>query len=380
MTGSGVPFRVVFWGTYDLGKPRTRILRDGLRGAGVEVIEIHADIWKDCPDKSQIDRGTLLKVVFKALALYPLLILRYLRAPRHDLVIVPYLGQVDVLVLWPFARLRRRPVVLDMFLSLTDTVVSDRRMTRAGSLAARLLHALEWLSCRAADRVLMDTRAHAAHVSELFDLPGDSVMAVAVGAEPGAFGRLPPPAPDQEAVRILFYGQLIPLHGIETILAAALSPRGRAHRWRLVGTGQMRGTVEEALAGGGESHIEWIDWLPYDQLRRAIEDSDICLGIFGSSRKAASVVPNKVFQALVAGRPVITRDSPAITETFASDTGLARVPHSDPEALLDAIDHIKAAGFPVMPAEQLAIAHPEEIGRRLCSEVLEPLARGRRVA
>lgn len=35
--------RVVFWGTYDLSKPRTRILRAGLQELGVEVIEIHAN-------------------------------------------------------------------------------------------------------------------------------------------------------------------------------------------------------------------------------------------------------------------------------------------------------------------------------------------------
>ncbi|TFL18090.1 glycosyltransferase [Jannaschia formosa] len=380
MTGAEPRLRIVLWGTYDLDKPRTRILRDGLRANGAELTEIHGDVWAGHADKSQAGRAALLAVGLRTLLLYPVLIARYLAAPRHDVVLVPYPGQVDVLVLWPFVRLRRRRVALDMFLSLTDTVVHDRRLARPGSMVARALQALEWLACRAADRVVMDTRAHAAYVAELFRLPPGRVAAVPVGAETDAFPRLPPPLPHDGPVRILFYGQLIPLHGVGTILEAALSPRGRTHRWHLVGTGQMRGALEAALAGGGAPHVVWDEWVPYAELVRAIEAADLCLGIFGSSRKAASVVPNKVYQALNAGRSVITRASPAIAETFAPSPALALVPPEDAEALLDAIEALADAGFPQMPDAALAIARPEQIGDRLLREVLRPLATGQEAA
>ena len=368
------PLHIVFWGTYDLSKPRTRILRDGLREIGVEVTEIHGDIWCGHADKSQLGKAALLLAGLRALALYPLLVFRYLTAPQHDVVIVPYLGQFDILVLWPFARLRGRRVALDMFLSLTDTVVHDRHMAAPGSLVARALGALEWLSCRAADRVLMDTRAHCDYVAELFDLPLSRMAAVPVGAEPGAFARLPPAASREGSVRVLFYGQLIPLHGIETILKAALSERGRAHRWHLIGTGQMRGVLEAALDEGHAPHVTWENWVPYADLTCAIAETDICLGIFGASRKAASVVPNKVYQALMAGRSVITRASPAMAETFADDAGLVCVPHSDPDAILDAIDVLSAAGFPAMDPNALSLAQPAEIAATLCRDVLIPLS------
>jgi hypothetical protein len=45
--------RLHFWGTYDLGKPRTRMLLEGLRPTGVEVTEIHADVWSAHPDKAR---------------------------------------------------------------------------------------------------------------------------------------------------------------------------------------------------------------------------------------------------------------------------------------------------------------------------------------
>ena len=46
--------RLILWGTYDAGKPRVRILREGLRESGVAVEEIHTDPWNGIEDKSQI--------------------------------------------------------------------------------------------------------------------------------------------------------------------------------------------------------------------------------------------------------------------------------------------------------------------------------------
>ncbi len=359
--------RVVFWGTYDLSKPRTRILRAGLQALGVEVIEIHAEIWPKHADKSRLNLMVMILVLFRALWVYPLLILRYLRAPQHDAVFVPYLGALDTLALWPFARLRRKRITWDMFLSLYDTVVNDRRMTAARTPAAWMLWAAEWLACRAAHRVLLDTRAHAEHISGIFALPAHKFGAVPVGAEPGSFQRLPAPAPHDGATRVLFYGQLIPLHGLETILAAATSERGRKMDWHLIGTGQEQELLETTLAGADHDHIRWQDWVPYEDLTEAISQADICLGIFGASGKAASVVPNKVYQALMSGRSVITRDSAAMTEMFGTSArGLKLIPHSDPTALLDAIAELRAEGYPVLPADRLKLAQPPEIARALC--------------
>ncbi len=361
---SGGP-RVVFWGTYDLGKPRTRILLDGLRRAGTDVREIHGDVWRGHADKSQLRRGAWALAALRTLLFYPVLIARFLLSPRDAVVLVPYSGALDVLLLWPFARIRGQRVVWDMFLSLYDTVVDDRKMVADRGAAARLLWTVEWLAARAAHLVLLDTQAHADRIAGLFRLPRGKTVAVAVGAETDLFPRLPRRPARAERPRVLFYGQLIPLHGIETILRAALSERGRRFDWHIVGTGQDRPKVEAALASAEAEHVTWEPWLPYETLIDAIGAADICLGIFGASDKAASVVPNKVYQALVAGRAVISRDSPAMRETFPAGPGLTLVPHSDPEALLDAIDALAAKGFLPMPVEQMGVARPEHIAARL---------------
>lgn len=102
--------RIVAWGTYDVGKPRVRILLRGLRENGVEVLECHRDIWQGIEDKSQVSSWRQrARIIANWLLAYPALIWCYLRAPRHDAVLIPYLGQLDILILWPLAKLRRRP-------------------------------------------------------------------------------------------------------------------------------------------------------------------------------------------------------------------------------------------------------------------------------
>jgi glycosyltransferase involved in cell wall biosynthesis len=358
--------RLVFWGTYDLGKPRIRILLEGLGETGAEVTEIHADVWSAHSDKSQMSTRELAVAFALSLLYYPVLLARFFRSPRDAIVVVPYPGVLDVLVLWPFAKLRGQQVIWDMFLSLFDTVVNDRKMASRRSPAGRLLFALEWLAARSVDCVLLDTDAHAAHVADLFGLPAGRTAAIPVGVEAEHFPRLAPArARAREGrTRVLFYGQLIPLHGVQTILDAALSERGGAFDWHIIGTGQDRPRIESALARQGAGHVTWEPWVPYENLIEAIGEADVCLGIFGASTKAACVVPNKVYQALLAGRTVITRDSPAIRETFGDAPGLVRIPHSDPDALLDAIDASAAAGFPAMSRDMLEIALPLHVGQR----------------
>lgn len=335
--------RVVLWGTYDLGKPRNRILIEGLRLTGVEVIECHADVWSGVEDKGALT-GTLqwLSRLTRWLLAYPSLILRYLRLPRHDAVIVGYLGQLDVLVLWPFARLRGTPIVWDAFLSLYDTVAMDRRIVGPRHPVALFLLAWEWLACRAADLVVLDTRAHAEFFRNRFGLRRNKTANVFVGAESGKFRTA---TADVAAVKsetdisVLFYGQFIPLHGIDTIVRAAQMAKGRRIRWTLIGRGQEEHRIRDMLGASWPPNFEWIPWVPYDELAGRIHAADICLGIFGDTDKAARVIPNKVFQILSAGKPLVTRDSPAIRELLDDKMpGIYLVPPVDPKALLDALE------------------------------------------
>ncbi|OOG54175.1 hypothetical protein B0E47_13515 [Rhodanobacter sp. B05] len=349
--------RILCWGTYDTSKPRTRLLLEGLRLAGAEVIECRADIWRGVVDKSQV-RGLRqrLGIMVCWLLAYPRLAWRLMRTPRPDVVLVGFPGILDMLVAAPIARLRGIPLAWDMFMSLYDTVVEDRHLLRRGSIAARLLHALEGFALRRADLVFLDTQTHARRIEQLFGLAAGSASAVWVGVEMEHFRADPAvhtdtdAAPDPSPLRVLFYGQFIPLHGIETIVQAARLTRDEPIEWQLIGKGQEAARIKAMLVEQPLPKVRWDAWVDYPQLHQRIAAADICLGIFGASAKAASVIPNKVFQIVAMGRPLITRDSPAIREML-DDTPpcVSLVPPAEAEALADAVRAFARHGRPLAP-------------------------------
>lgn len=376
--------RIVAWGTYDLGKPRVRILLRGLRENGIAVHECHSNVWGGIEDKSQL-AGILPKLsrLARWLLSYPKLISCYMKAPKHDIVLVPYMGQLDVLILWLFAKLRGARIVWDAFISLYNTVVEDRRLVSERHPLAWLIYVFEWLSTRFADCVLLDTAAHANYFARRYALPPHKLVSVFVGAEPEQFPLLPPLAPKTpgEPLCVLFYGQFIPLHGIPTIIEAARRLDDGSVRWVLIGKGQEEGAIRESLVREPVRNLEWHPWAPYEELIEWIDRADVCLGIFSASEKAAQVIPNKAFQVISAGRPLVTRDSPAIRELLdITMEGVRLVPPEDPLALAAAIrdlySHRSALVGQTLYADLRLRICTRGIGERMRDEFFAPTADG----
>lgn len=330
--------RIVLWGTCDTGKPRVRVLRDGLRVQGIEVIECRADVWSSVQDKSQVGIGRWVGLLVRIVLSYPVLLWRYMRLPRHDWVLLGYPAIPDVFVIRLFAKLRGARVAMDWFLCAYDTLVSDRQLVGPKHPLALLLWASEWLAVRLADSVFMDTDAHARRMERLFRMdPGDCGR-VWVGVEHEFFSRRDAHAQPTGALQVLFYGQFIPLHGAFTIIEAARLLRDEPVDWLLIGQGQESARVRAQLDAAPLPRLRWLEWVDYPRLVEHIHVADLCLGIFGTSEKAGSVIPNKVFQVLAAGRPIVTRDSAAIRELLAHEPPCTYlVPAGDPEALAEAV-------------------------------------------
>jgi glycosyltransferase involved in cell wall biosynthesis len=290
-----------------------------LRGAGVEVVERHEPVW----DGREHKWGAGAAEAARLLAAQAKLLRR--PGPRADAVIVGYPGQLDL----PAARRAARgaPVVFNPLVSLADTLVSDRGRFAPGSAAARALAELDRRSLRAADLVVADTETHAAHLAGVARLPAHRFEVCLVGAEERVFR--PGWAPVEEPV-CLFVGKLIPLHGLETILEAArLAPELQV---RVVGSGQL----DDAMAARPEN-VDWVRWVEYERLPEELWRARCALGVFGTSPKAARVIPNKAFQALACGAPLVTADTPAARELLVDGESALLVPAGDPEALAAAM-------------------------------------------
>ena len=314
--------RVLYFGTYERRYPRNAQVISCLRRAGVEVVERHVPVWEGQNEKWRAGVTAAPRLVLAEM--------RLLRRPdfQADAVIVGYPGHLDL----PAARRAAsgRPLIFNPLVSLFDTLVGDRGRFRAHSLPARLLTAIDRRALGAADVVVADTQANADFLAELADLPEKQFAVCFVGAEERLFR--PGWAPEEPASAV-FVGKLIPLHGLETILGAArFAPE---LRFRVIGSGQLENLLESR-----PPNVEWVRWVEYDLLPAELHRAACALGIFGTSDKARRVIPNKAFQALACGVPLVTADTPAARELLTDGESALLVPPGDPEALADALRRV----------------------------------------
>mgnify|MGYP001057994394 FL=1 len=306
---------VLWWGRFDPGYSRNRILRKQFADLGWQVRDFQ-------PRFAAVgDWEAILR-----------------RVPKPDLVWVPCFRQRDLLAASRWTRRYGMPLIFDPLISAYDKQVDERgKLDLASSRAQRLL-AWERALFKRADRVIADTAAHADYFVQVLGMDTSKTEVIYVGAEEALFrpGSLSPKtigAPRE----VLFYGSFIPLQGPQVVVEAARLYKGPPVKWVLLGEGPLRGACEELAQGHGTISFE--DWLPYEKLPERIQRADILLGVFGTTPKAGRVIPNKVFQSLASGRVVVTRSAASYPDALlaAENHGIEWVPAGDARALADRV-------------------------------------------
>jgi glycosyltransferase involved in cell wall biosynthesis len=337
--------KVCYWGTYDRDYPRNRILMDGLRRNGVEVREMHFPLWSSPAEKVRRARGGWLDAVLllRWIWAYVSLSARFLVSGRPDFLFVGYSGHFDVFPAWWLSRVRRVPLVFDAFLSLYDSVVLDRGAMGRQSAKARILAWVDRNSCRLADKVLLDTSAHVAFFCEQFGLSREKFWVLPIGADDTVFKPAPLRQSNGHAYTVLHFGRYIPLHGLETIVRAAaeLETAGENLRFLLIGDGEERQSITELVNRLEVRSVEFMETQSPSRIAEILREADLSLGIFGTTGKASRVVPNKVYESMAAGRPVITGDSPAAREFLNDGEDCLLCQCGDPSALAESIVHLR---------------------------------------
>ena len=315
--------RALYFGTYERDYPRNAQVISSMRAAGVDVVEHHVSVWDTQRHKWSLGLAAGVSVLRAELELL------LSRKPPFDVVVVGYPGHVDV----PTARriADGRPVVFNPLVSLYDTLVDDRGRYGRNTLRGRIVHRLDAIAFHRATVVVADTEQQARFFAETFGIPPERLAVCLVGAEDRLFtpGRHPPAG----GFHALFVGKLIPLHGLETILEAArLAPE---IPFRVIGSGQL-----DAVLRDRPDNVEWVDWVEYELLPAEYRTAGCALGIFGTSDKALRVIPNKAFQAIACGTPLVTGDTPAARGLLTDGVDALLVPPSDPQTLADAISRL----------------------------------------
>ena len=347
---------VCYFGTYTPEYSRNRILISGIKENDAEVIEC------------QTVRRGLLKYI-------DLIIKHWKIRNKYDVMVVGFQG-VHAVILAKF--LTRKTIIFDAFASLYDSMILDRRNFKPKSLIARYYWWLDKISMTLADVILFDTNENINFASKEFRIKKQKFRRIFVGADTDIFYPIKKES-GQKNFKVFFYGSFLPLHGIDYIVKAAkLLEKEKDVVFEIVGWGPEKEKMLKLFDELKPGNLSFTGGLDKKLIRRKIAEADLCLGIFGNTDKAKRVIPNKVYECLAVGKPVITADTPAIRELF-EDGELVFVSVADHISLAKAIMTIKNDEYLARDVAQkghqkfLNFATPNILGNKLLEIINEKL-------
>lgn len=341
--------KVCYFGTYESEYPRNRVLIEGLKKNGIDVIEVHQSIWEKEADKTgkYLSFFSLLKLAFILTAQFACLVFKILPLIKKiDAIIVGYIGQLDVILAEITTFLNPKPIIFNPLISLYSTLVEDRRIFKKGSIQAKLIFLIDKLSFKLANLIIADTNQQSKYIQQRFNIEPRKIKRIFVGADERFFYPEEDKNVDTDKFKVLFYGKFTPLHGIEHIVKAAkILEKDSDMEFTIIGKGQLKREIVNLAQKLNLNNTTFIDWVSYEELKDYINSSLVCLGIFSNTAKAKRVIPNKIFQILATKKPLITADTPAVRELLKNGLNSLLCKPASEKALADSIQFLKNNPF-----------------------------------
>ncbi len=304
--------KVCFFGNFLREYPRNEIMIQGLRHNGVEVVECNTR-------KRGLNKFIELYKKHKALN------------GDYDILFVAFSGHA---IIWFARMLTKKKIVFDAFVSLYLTNIEDRETHSRHSLKARYYAFFDYISCKLSDAVLLDTQAQIQYFLERYKLDKNKFYRIFVGANENYFYPLKIQKKNNKII-VHWHGYIVPFNGIETIIQAAnILRQYKDMEFRIITRFNSAYEKIKIMADSLElTNIIFFPEMNRKDLAREIQESDICLGIFGDNKKAQVVIPNKIFEAVACAKPVITARHPSVLELFHDSEDMVLCAPHDPESL-----------------------------------------------
>lgn len=335
--------KVCYFGTYRAEYSRNQIMIEGLRRAGVEVIECQVQLWGSIEDRVQAASGGWLKLGFfsRIFKTYLTLLKRYRTVDAYDVLIVGYPGQFDVYLARLLAWFRRKPLVWDVFMSIY-LIALERELDRRSCLTVNALRLIERVACRLPDRLILDTAEYVAWFQRTHGVHPSRFRLVPTGADERVYHEVATARSDGRFT-LIYYGSFIRNHGVPVIIDAAreLAPDSTIH-FVLIGDGPEKVAAQQLAQRYQLTNVTFVEWVEREELPRRVAAADVCLGVFGTTPQSLMTVQNKIYEALAMRKPLITGDAPTVRRALQHGEHVYLCERNNPAALAQAIRKLKS--------------------------------------
>jgi len=250
----------------------------------------------------------------------------------------------DLDSLWPAARAarkRRVPLVYDSHELWTEqsSLVGRRGVRAFWSL-------LERRTIRRARRVLAVSPSIAAELQRRYDLPEVTVLRnLPPRRDPVASQRLRQELGlSPERLLFLYQGGFLTANGLEEQIRAMARVDGAD--LVLLGDGPTEDQLRaQVVAAGLDDRVHFVPRVPFDLLHEYTCSADVGLCLIRPTGESFRYsLPNKLFEYLMAGLPVLGGDTPEIRATLEATGAGVVVAATDPDAIAAALCALRDDG------------------------------------
>jgi len=240
---------------------------------------------------------------------------------------------------WLLARLKGVPFLLEVrdlwpAFAVAVGVLKNKTLIRLSEWLERFLY-------KHADRVMVNSPGYLEHVK---NRGAHEVVLIPNGADPAMFdpqddGAAFRQAHDLENQFVVLYAGA---HGLSNDLdvvldAAALLKDKLAIRIVLLGDGKEKPRLQARAAEQGLDNVLFLPPVPKSGMSEALAAADACLAILKPIELYKTTYPNKVFDYMAAGRPVILAIDGVVRQVVEKAQAGIPVTPGDPQALAEAI-------------------------------------------
>ncbi|MEX5710338.1 glycosyltransferase family 4 protein [Parafrankia sp. FMc6] len=271
-----------------------------------------------------------------------------LRGARPDVVYGSSPHLLAGLTGWAVARIRGAAFVLEVR-DLWPRVLVDMGQVREGSMSHRLLRAVETFLYRHADSVVVMADGVRRVLETEECVPPERIVSIPNGADPADFD---PPMVREKLRRelglsgfvVAYTGAHGPANGLDLVLDAAekIADEFPEVRFLLVGDGAVKPMLVEAVRERRLDNVIFRDAIAKDRMPALLGAVDVGLHVLVDVPLFRyGVSPNKLFDYMAAGLPVITNTPGEVSALVeAAGAGVCCAP----DGIADAVREVVAAG------------------------------------
>ncbi len=245
---------------------------------------------------------------------------------------------------WLVATLRRRPLLLEIRDLWPEFIIDMGNLKNP--LAIYLSRKLERFLYNRATHLLVNSPAYVDYLTAK-GVALDKITLIANGVDPAMFdptttanGLRPQLGLDEKFV-VVYAGAVSLANDLGLVIEAAKALQADLRIcFLIVGDGNERERLEALVAEAGLKNVIFTGAKPKAEMRNYLASADACVAVLQNIPMFRMTYPNKVFDYLAAGRPVLLAIDGVIREVVESAEAGIFVPPGDVARLVEAVRYL----------------------------------------